>query len=163
MDPGLVYDMKTHDYIIFLCNIGYTQQQIRNLVLPFPWTDTTCSHVHRTNTNINYPSITVYNLQSTMTIKRTVCNVGRNKNAIYFASIVKPNGVEVVVWPRILIFSWFKEEISYYVSLRAMKRSEGRYDFGEIVWSDGFHNVRSPLVVLVGEKYCVPKRMSHAY
>jgi hypothetical protein len=57
--------------------------------------------------------------------------------------------VEVLIWPRILIFSCFKEELSYFVTLKPLKKSQGRYDFGEIVWSDGFHKVRSPLVVLV--------------
>ncbi|XP_058001631.1 subtilisin-like protease SBT3.18 isoform X2 [Hevea brasiliensis] len=152
MDPGLVYDMKTRDYIIFLCNIGYTQEQIKKMILPSPGTDITCcSYLPKTNMNmnINYPSITVSNLQSSTTIKRTVRNVGTKKNAIYFVRIVKPNGVEVVVWPRVLIFSCFKEEFSYYVTLKPLKKSQGRYDFGEIVWSDGFHYVRSPLVVVV--------------
>lgn len=149
MDPGLVYDMKTRDYIIFLCNIGYNKNQINMLVLPSPGTDTSCSRAHQTDSNINYPSITVSNLQSTMTIKRTVRNVGTKTSAIYFVSIVKPHGVEVLIWPRILIFSCFKEELSYFVTLEPLKKSKGRYDFGEIVWSDGFHYVRSPLVVLV--------------
>ena len=149
MDPGLVYNMKTSDYILFLCNMGYTQEDIEKIVLPSAGLETCCPKVHKTNANINYPSITVSNLESTMTIKRTVRNVGRNRNAIYFANIVKPNGVEVVIWPRILFFSWFNEENSYYVTLKPLKKSQGRYDFGEIVWSDGFHHVRSPLVVLV--------------
>ncbi|XP_048235395.1 subtilisin-like protease SBT3.18 isoform X2 [Ricinus communis] len=151
MDPGLIYDMKASDYIIYLCNIGYTQKQIKTLVLPAPGIDTSCSRSPKiSNTNINYPSITVPDLRCSTTIKRTVRNVGRNKNAIYFASIVKPNGVEVVIWPRLLVFSFFKEELSYYVTLNPMKKSQGRYDFGEIVWSDGLgHCVRSPLVVMV--------------
>ncbi|PON64179.1 Subtilase [Parasponia andersonii] len=150
MDPGLVYDMKTMDYILFLCNIGYNQQQIKALVLPSPEADTiSCSQLRKSNANINYPSIAVSNLQSTITIKRTVRNVSPSKFAVYFNSVVKPHGVEVVVWPRVLVFSWFKEEITYYVSLIPQKKSRGRYDFGEIVWSDGFHKVRSPLVVCV--------------
>ncbi|KAG2671483.1 hypothetical protein I3760_14G138200 [Carya illinoinensis] len=149
LDPGLVYEMKTSDYILFLCNIGYTQENIYKMVLPCPGVDTSCPKVPKSNTNINYPSITVSNLKSTMTIKRTVRNVGHKKNTIYFASIVKPDGVEVFIWPRALIFSWFNEENSYYVTLKPLKKSQGRYDFGEIVWSDGFHKVRSPLVVCV--------------
>ncbi|KAA8550925.1 hypothetical protein F0562_002609 [Nyssa sinensis] len=151
MEPGLIYDMKTSDYIIFLCNIGYTQDQIRNMVILSPGTDTdtSCPEGHKTNTNINYPSITVSNLQSTMTIRRTVRNVSKKKTAIYFVSVANPDGVEVVIWPRVLIFSCFTEEISYYVTLKPQKQSQGRYDFGEIVWSDGFHYVRSPLAVLV--------------
>ncbi|XP_058200519.1 subtilisin-like protease SBT3.18 isoform X3 [Rhododendron vialii] len=150
MDPGLVYDLKTTDYILFLCNIGYTISQIKRIVEISPGTIISCpKSFPLTNSNLNYPSITVSNLQSTMTLKRTVRNVGRKKTAIYFASIVEPNGVEVKVWPRVLIFSCFWEEMSYYVTLKPEKHSQGRYDFGEIIWSDGFHSVRSPLVVLV--------------
>ncbi|KAK2982019.1 hypothetical protein RJ640_013229 [Escallonia rubra] len=149
MDPGLVYDLKTHDYILYLCNIGFTQDQIQRMVILSPGTSTACPKGHKTNTNINYPSITVSSLQSAMTIKRTVRNVGHRKTAIYFARIVNPDGVEVVVWPRVLFFSCFKEEAFYFVTLKPVKTSQGRYDFGEIVWSDGSHHVRSPLVVCV--------------
>lgn len=154
MDPGLIYDIKPNDYILFLCNInGYTPEKISKIILPSPGTNTGYCTQQPHKTNINYPSITVTNLQSTITVKRTVKNVGQKKNAIYFASIVEPDGVEVVVWPRVLVFSWFREENCYYVSLKPSKKSEGRYDFGEIVWSDGFHNVRSPLVVLVNNTH----------
>ncbi|KAK0605814.1 hypothetical protein LWI29_030979 [Acer saccharum] len=150
MDPGLVYDLKPNDYILFLCNIGYTQEKLQKIVLSLPGTKTiSCPP---TNTDINYPSITVSNLQSSvMTIKRTVKNVGEKRNVVYFCSnIVEPDGIEVVVWPRVLFFSFYKEELSFYVTLKPVKASQGRYDFGEIVWSDGFHHhVRTPLIVLL--------------
>ncbi|XP_050369783.1 subtilisin-like protease SBT3.18 isoform X1 [Argentina anserina] len=149
MDPGLVYDMKTSDYVHFLCNTGYTEEQINMIVLCPSGTDTSCPRVPESNANINYPSITVSNLQSTVTIKRRVRNVGKNKNSMYFGTISEPDGVEVVIWPRVLVFSWFKAENTYYITLKPQKKSQGRYDFGEIVWSDGFHKVRSPLVVCV--------------
>lgn len=149
MDPGLIYDMKTSDYILFLCNIGYSQERIKKIVVPSPGLDTSCKNVFKTNANVNYPSISVSNLRSTTTIKRTVRNVGWGKTAVYCGSAKEPNGVEVFIWPRILIFSHLKQEISYYVTLKPLKMSQGRYDFGEIIWSDGFHNVRIPLVVHV--------------
>ncbi|XVF20655.1 hypothetical protein REPUB_Repub12eG0020200 [Reevesia pubescens] len=149
MDPGLIYDMKTSDYVLFLCNIGYTQERIKRIVLPSPRVDTNCESVFKTNANVNYPSISVSNLQSTTTIKRIVRNVGWGNTAIYYGIAKEPNGVQVVIWPRVLIFSPLKQEISYYITLKPLKKSQGRYDFGEIVWSDGFHYVRSPLVVHV--------------
>lgn len=147
IDPGLVYDMKTGDYVIFLCNLGYTQEEIAKLVLP--GTDRTCPRVPTSNSNLNYPSITVSDLRTTMTIRRTVRNVGRNRNAVYIPRVVRPSGVEVAIWPRLLVFSLYREENTYYVTLKPWKKSEGRYDFGEIAWSDGFHTVRSPLTVCV--------------
>lgn len=145
MDPGLVYDMKTSDYIIVLCNMGYTQDQIGLLVRP--GTETTCPHSFASNSNLNYPAITVSNLQTTTTVKRTVRNVGRNRNAIYFPRATIPHGVDVYIWPKVLVFSWFRDQISYYVPLRPRKIPRGRYDFGEVVWSYGFHNVRIPLAI----------------
>ncbi|KAF8398598.1 hypothetical protein HHK36_017529 [Tetracentron sinense] len=148
MDPGLVYDMDTRDYILFLCNIGYSETQIKIMVLISPRIDTSCPKGYQTITDLNYPSIAVSNLQLATTFKRTLRNVGQ-KRAIYFVSIVNPQGVKVVIWPTILVFSYHKEEISYYITLTPLKHSQGRYDFGEIVWSDGYHHVRSPLVVRV--------------
>ncbi|KAK6145057.1 hypothetical protein DH2020_021877 [Rehmannia glutinosa] len=151
IDPGLVYDMKTRDYVLFLCNNGYSDEQIQAMVLCPVTTITRCpdQKVVEPDWNINYPSITVSNLKRTTTIRRTVRNVGRAKTAMYFVSTVSPNGVEVVVWPKILIFSPLKEEVTYYVTLKPLKVSRGRYDFGSITWCDGFHQVRSPLVVQV--------------
>lgn len=63
--------------------------------------------------------------------------------------MVKPHGVDVVVWPKVLVFSPFKEELTYQVTMSPIKISRGRFDFGSITWSDGFHHVRSPLVVQV--------------
>ncbi|KAK9123415.1 hypothetical protein Sjap_013017 [Stephania japonica] len=32
MDPGLVYDMSTRDYVTFLCSLGYNKAQIKNML-----------------------------------------------------------------------------------------------------------------------------------
>ncbi|XP_023007061.1 subtilisin-like protease SBT3.18 [Cucurbita maxima] len=150
VNPGLVYDMTANDYIIFLCNIGYTEQQIRMIMNPSQQTLVCCPPILSTSiANLNYPSITLANLKSTTTIKRTVRNVAANKNAIYFLKLNPPNGVQVLVWPRILLFSWFRQHVSYYITITPLKKAHGRYDFGEIEWSDGFHRVTSPLVVRV--------------
>ena len=164
MDPGLVYDMQANDYITYLCEIGYTKEQIKAIVLP--GTHVSCSKEDNSQSvsNLNYPSISVSNLKSTVTIKRTVRNVGHKKTAVYFASFVSPHGVKVSIWPRILFFSCFLEERTYYVTLKPQKKSQGRYDFGEIVWTDGFHYVRSPLVVSVNNtaRHCDDTTLSYS-
>lgn len=147
LDPGLVYDTTTQDYVNFLCNMGYSEAQIEAMVVcPLI---TRCPHKPRPNWNINYPSISVPDLSCTTTLQRTVRNVGHFKTAVYYVSVVEPHGVDVVVWPRVLVFSPFKDEITYQVTLSPLKISRGRFDFGSITWSDGFHHVRSPLVVQV--------------
>lgn len=149
MDPGLVYSTKTEDYVLFLCNIGYTDQQVKSMILPSDSVTCLPSHSYRTNADFNYPSITIPNLKFTRTIKRTVSNVGPNKNTVYFVNIIKPAGVEVEIWPRILVFSRCQQVHSYYVTFKPTKIHSGRYVFGEIIWTDGFHRVRSPLVVFL--------------
>ncbi|EFH45874.1 predicted protein [Arabidopsis lyrata subsp. lyrata] len=150
MDPGLVYTTRTEEYVLFMCNIGYTDQQIKSMVL-HPEPSTTClpSHLYRTNADFNYPSITIPSLRFTRTIKRTLSNVGPNKNTVYFVDIIRPMGVEVVIWPRILVFSKCQQEHSYYVTFKPTEIYSGRYVFGEIMWTDGLHRVRSPLVVFL--------------
>ncbi|ERM93537.1 subtilisin-like protease SBT3.18 isoform X1 [Amborella trichopoda] len=151
-DPGLVYDLDALDYVPFLCALGYNEAQIGKLVNQVK---IDCSKLSSFEMeDLNYPSITVPNLQSRATIKRTLTNVGQ-KRAIYFADFVSPEGVEVQVWPNVLIFTKHLQKLSYYVTLTPTKYSKGRYDFGEIMWFDGYHSVRSPLVV------CVNLQMPH--
>lgn len=149
MDLGLVYNTRTEDYVLFLCNIGYTDQQVKSMIPPSDSVTCLPSHSYRTNADFNYPSIIIPSLRFSRTIKCTVSNVGPNKNTVYFVDIIRPAGVEVAIWPRILVFSKCKQEHSYYATFKATKISSGRYVFGEIVWTYGFHRVRSLLVVFL--------------
>ncbi|KAF5190802.1 Subtilisin-like protease [Thalictrum thalictroides] len=161
LDPGLVYDMSMQDYVVFLCNIGYNEKQIKSIVgRQSPCIDTSCPKRKSCNAELNFPSITVSNLQHSMMIKRTVRNVG-HKNGIYFVKIVNPRGVDVEIWPRMLIFSSHCTENSYYVTIKPKKHSQGRFDFGDIVWSDGHHYVRIPLVVCVNNTVSVNDSSTH--
>lgn len=102
--------------------------------------------------DLNYPSITITELKlgATVRVKRTVRNVCGGAVAEYRARVVSPDGVRVTVRPRRLIFFGSEgETIDYYVTFRAVKWSSQRFDFGELIWSDGFHRVRSALVVRV--------------
>ncbi|GLJ13773.1 hypothetical protein SUGI_0219910, partial [Cryptomeria japonica] len=78
MNPGLVYDAGPTDYIMFLCSLGYTQKQIRTIVSSSKL-NTSCPEKSSAS-GLNYPSITVSNLESTPTIKRTVTNVSPDDN-----------------------------------------------------------------------------------
>ena len=147
IDPGLVYDMDTQDYIFFLCSIGYTRAQITKMVQPLPTIDTSCTGFH-SDLDLNYPAIVISDLRGTLTVTRTVRNVGHG-GALYFASVVSPQGVHVHVSPHVLVFFQGGERISYEVTVTPWKLSRGRYDFGEIVWFDGYHRVRIPVAVSV--------------
>lgn len=149
MDPGLIYDMKPSDYFVFLCNLGYTDDQIRSMMLPLQQ-NRRCPAIRFSNADLNYPSIVISSLEHASVVKRTLTNVACAKTAsVYFARVSCPDGVDVVVWPRVLIFTPVTREVTYFVVVTPLKQSGKRYEVGEIVWSDGFYSVRTPLVVLV--------------
>ncbi|KAL8159536.1 hypothetical protein V2J09_001073, partial [Rumex salicifolius] len=151
IDPGLIYDMKPSDYSIFLCNLGYTDDQINSMMLPQqPQRNRRCPAIRVSNADLNYPSIVISGLERTSDVKRTLTDVASGKTAsVYFARVSNPDGVDVVVWPRVLIFTPTRREVTYFVVLTPLKESGKRYDVGEIVWSNGFYSVRTPLVVSV--------------
>ncbi|KAG8386695.1 hypothetical protein BUALT_Bualt03G0175700 [Buddleja alternifolia] len=141
MDPGLVYDLNVNDYLNFLCALGYNKTQIK-LFSEEPYT---CPK-HISLINFNYPSITVPNLSGSVTVTRTVKNVG--SLGTYTAHVHSPPGMSVEIKPNTLKFERIGEEKGFSVTIQARKRG-GRKDyvFGQLTWSDGKHYVRSPIVV----------------
>lgn len=141
MDPGLVYDLAESDYLNFLCALGYNQTQIK-LFTEEPYT---CPEPISL-INLNYPSITVPNLNHSVTVTRKVKNVG--SPGTYKARVRSPHGISVQIEPNILKFETIGEEKAFRITLEARKPGTGGdYVFGQLTWSDGRHYVRSPIVV----------------
>ncbi|KAB2060942.1 hypothetical protein ES319_A10G054600v1 [Gossypium barbadense] len=153
MDPGLVYDITTMDYIDFLCNSNYTINNIRVLTRK----NVDCSGAKRAGHvgNLNYPSLSAVFQQygrrnmSTHFIRR-VTNVG-DPNSIYKVTIQPPSGTVVTVKPEQLVFRRVGQKLNFLVRVQTMavKLSPGGASMktGSIVWSDGKHEVTSPLTV----------------
>ncbi|GMH15747.1 hypothetical protein Nepgr_017588 [Nepenthes gracilis] len=145
MDPGLVYDLTINDYLDFLCALGYN----RTMIEPFHDNPYTCPK-STSLLNFNYPSITVPKLSGTITLTRTVKNVGTP--GTYIARIREPWGVSIRVEPKNLKFKKVGEEKRFTVTLKsnaAQVHEDYGYVFGGLTWSDGHHYVRSPIVVYV--------------
>ncbi|CAI9757173.1 unnamed protein product [Fraxinus pennsylvanica] len=141
MDPGLVYDLGVNDYLNFLCSLGYNRTQIK-LVSDKPYI---CSKPISL-INLNYPSITVPNLNGSTTVSRTVKNVG--SPGTYKASVRNPAGISVRIKPGTLKFNEIGEEKTFKLTLKARQSNAALdYEFGQLTWSDGKHYVRSPIVV----------------
>ncbi|XP_019096193.1 PREDICTED: subtilisin-like protease SBT5.3 isoform X1 [Camelina sativa] len=142
VNPGLVYDSGIKDYLNFLCSLGYNASQIA----VFSGNNFTCSSPKTSLVNLNYPSITVPNLTSSkVTVSRTVKNVGRPSS--YTVRVTKPRGVYVAVNPTSLNFTKVGEQKTFKVTLVKDKGNKAKgYVFGELVWSDKKHRVRSPIV-----------------
>ncbi|KAI0488807.1 hypothetical protein KFK09_028646 [Dendrobium nobile] len=142
MDPGLVYDLGIDDYMDFLCALGFNStQSLKLLGKPYK-----CSKKKTVMENLNYPSFAIPSLKKTMTVTRTVKNVG--SPGTYTARIKAPEGILVSVKPQVLQFKEIGEEKKFKLYFES---TEGRvrkgYSFGVLIWSDGIHYVRSPMAV----------------
>ncbi|XP_064975004.1 subtilisin-like protease SBT5.3 [Musa acuminata AAA Group] len=142
MDPGLVYDITFTDYVHFLCSRGYNASNMAQFI----GKRFACPSKTMRAEDLNYPSITVPNLQKSFTVSRTVRNVGTP--GTYNVRIKAPFGIHVSVKPQTLEFAKVGEEKTFQVTLRSRSESVGvGYVFGGLTWTDGKHYVRSPLVV----------------
>ncbi|KAG0453916.1 hypothetical protein HPP92_025220 [Vanilla planifolia] len=150
LDPGLVYDMDDSDYIAFLCALGYGSNTIQ-VITHVP---ATCPVKRPAVENINYPSIVlvfegVEALNQSRTVVRTATNVGASAGAVYRAKLemVGGKGLEMSVKPGKLVFSSAVTKQSFAVTATATGDAGSGLEYGYLTWSDGLHDVRSPIVV----------------
>ncbi|KAM4102537.1 hypothetical protein ACJW30_06G008300 [Castanea mollissima] len=149
MDPGLVYDATTEDYLNFLCARGYNDTMIR-LFSQNPYL---CPRTYSLE-NFNYPSIAVPNIQGReVTLTRTVTNVG--SPGTYKVRVRQPFAVFVTIKPSVLEFKTTGEKKTFQVIITpnfAKIGTKAGYVFGDMIWSDGKHSVRSPIAVNLARK-----------
>ncbi|KAI4351493.1 hypothetical protein L6164_005859 [Bauhinia variegata] len=149
VDPGLVYDLNTNDYLNFLCGHGYSASDIKLIY----GKDYVCPKGFRLE-DFNYPTIAVsgHVVGDSLTVTRTVTNVG--SPGTYKVLITPPAGVEVSVEPNTMSFKQVGETQAYHVVLK-INSKDANYVFGELDWFDGNHHVRSPIVVIHKMSYIV--------
>jgi len=132
VDPGLVYNAGFLDWFGFLCGTG----QLNSPSCPFLEIDPS---------DLNYPSIAIGELAGEQTIVRTVTNVG--SAGTYNVSVDAPAGIDVAVSPTSLTLA-SGESASYNVTFTTNGSATiGAYTNGSLTWSDGTHDVTSPLVM----------------
>ncbi|KAG6428812.1 hypothetical protein SASPL_106849 [Salvia splendens] len=153
MDPGLVYDISSLDYVDFLCNSNYTAANIR--IITRKAAD--CGGARHAGHigNLNYPTLAAvfqqYGKRNLSThFIRTVTNVG-DSDSIYTVRIRPPVDVAVTVEPERLVFRRVGQKLNFLVRVRteAVELSPGSsvVRSGSITWSDGKRNVTSAVVV----------------
>ncbi|XP_065872052.1 cucumisin-like isoform X2 [Euphorbia lathyris] len=142
-NPGLVYDAGEADYVKFLCGEGYTSKQLQLIT----GDANTCSEgTNGTVWDLNYPSFalsTKYEESITRIFHRTVTNIGAAKSS-YKAIIFAPEGVQIEVEPAVLSFQSVGEKQAFVVTVKATMIKP--MISGALIWDDGVHLVRSPIV-----------------
>ncbi|XP_031259081.1 subtilisin-like protease SBT3.5 [Pistacia vera] len=141
-EPGLIYDMGTADYIHYLCAVGYNESSISQLV----GQATMCPSTKPSILDVNLPSITIPNLKESVTLIRSVTNVGP-PHSIYKSLIEHPFGIAVAVKPDILVFNSNTKMNSFKVTVSTTHKVNTGYYFGSLTWTDGVHNVTIPISV----------------
>jgi hypothetical protein len=145
VDPGLVYDVGTVDYIRYQCKV--------NRAAVSPASDCTTYGTLDETYNFNLPSITVGSVTGSVTVKRSVTNVG-NASASYSATAAVP-GFTAVVAPTTLTLA-AGETKSFTLTLTAAGAAINDWKYGSLVWSDGAHTVKSPVSAKVGKAITAP-------
>ncbi|GFS44535.1 subtilase family protein [Actinidia rufa] len=143
-DPGLVYDMGVADYVHYLCAMGYTNTSISQLT----GQSMACPSIQPSILDVNLPSITIPSLRNSTTLTRTVTNVGP-VNSTYIAVIEPPVGTIMSVRPNVLAFDAQTKTITFTVMVFSTHQINAGYHFGSLTWTNGVHNVRSPMSVRI--------------
>ncbi|KAL0718507.1 hypothetical protein Bca4012_067829 [Brassica carinata] len=142
VNPGLIYDLTTEDYLDFLCALNYNSSLIRIISRGNYACDPSKSY---SVADLNYPSFAV-NVDGSETYKytRTVTNVGGAGS--YSVKVTsETTGVKISVEPAVLNFKEVNEKKSYSVTFTVdSSKPSGSNSFGSIEWSDGKHVVASP-------------------
>ncbi|KAF9880260.1 subtilisin-like protease [Colletotrichum karsti] len=158
LDPGLVYDLTTNDYLDFLCAVNTSTTFISGITR----SNFTCnSYETKSVYDFNYPSFSALyespagngtyatNGSYTATFTRTVTNVGEPGTYKADVFLNDPSLVKIAVKPDTLTFSSVGEKQSYVVTATlSSPRSGDASSWGRLVWSDGKHDVGSSLTFL---------------
>ncbi|CAN1322935.1 CO(2)-response secreted protease [Linum perenne] len=150
LQPGLVYETTTVDYLNFLCYHGYNTTTIKLIANSIP-ADFACPKDSSLDliSNINYPSISVkMSGQQSKNVSRTLTNVAVDGESTYtFTTTMGGKGVSVQVYPTQLQFAKNGQKLTYYATFSTTGSSLKEDVFGAITWSSSKFKVRTPFVV----------------
>ncbi|KAH0896399.1 hypothetical protein HID58_045967 [Brassica napus] len=147
LNPGLVYELDKADHITFLCGLNYTSKTLKLIT----GEAVTCTG-NTLPRNLNYPSMSAKlsktNSSFTISFNRTVTNVG-TPTSTYKSQIVLNQGTKlsVKVSPDVLFMKSVNEKQSFTVTVSGDNIDPNLPSSASLIWSDGTHNVRSPIVV----------------
>ncbi|KAJ4794449.1 Subtilisin-like protease SBT1.8 [Rhynchospora pubera] len=152
-DPGLVYDVGFEDYLVWLCRLNYTTEQVSRFVAETPLN---CNDVHSdTDWDLNYPSfgIVFKNCSDVVVKQRYLTKVTGRDSEQYTARVLNlaPERVSVTVQPEILEFGRPYEKKGYTVQFQnkvCAARDRLEFGFAYIIWENDEHQVKSPAVFI---------------
>ncbi|XP_021715342.1 subtilisin-like protease SBT4.3 [Chenopodium quinoa] len=152
-NPGLVYETLEDEYLTFFCKLGLSKDQIALITgnKSFSCPENSTRNQSSLPNDVNYPSLSaMVDVGTPFNVKfsRTVTNVGV-ANSTYTVKVESPKEVMVTVKPSTLSFTSLNEKKSFDVTVVGKGLSKGPSSIisASLVWSDGQHSVRSPIVI----------------
>ncbi|VFQ77571.1 unnamed protein product [Cuscuta campestris] len=146
VDPGLIYDITPQDYFDFLCTQDLEPDQLRQFG---KFSNRSCKHTISNPGDLNYPAISVLFPEDSkvlaVSVRRTVTNVGPPVSS-YHLAVSEFRGATVKIEPDTLKFTKKQQKLSFKVTF-TRKDVQAGPEFGSLIWKDGTHKVRSPIVV----------------
>lgn len=152
LNPGLIYNVSSENYISLLCALNFTIKQIQTITRS---ASLDCSN---SSLDLNYPSFIAYfNTNNTLIngtivqeFERTLTNIG-DEMTMYRASVTQMDELKVSVVPDKLVFKEKYEKQSYKLSIEGPKMLKNRVVHGSISWieSKGKLAVRSPIIATI--------------
>ncbi len=139
LDPGLVYDVSDDEYDAFACGTASPA------VTAARCADLEALGYSFDGSDMNQPSISVFDLTRSRTVRRRVTNVS-DEAAVYTASITAPPEVGVTVEPASLSLGP-GESASFDVTLVFTSGSLDLWRFGSLTWSSDDRDVYIPIAV----------------
>ncbi|KAL9177801.1 hypothetical protein ABFS82_01G082600 [Erythranthe guttata] len=149
-DPGLIYDLKSEDYVPYLCGLNYTNRQVGSILQR----RVNCSvESIIAEAQLNYPSFSIsYDSWQpiSQTYTRSVTNVGVPVSS-YVVEIVPPPGIGVLVEPTTLDFTEVNQILQYQVTFTRLEPTTNTtvYTQGYLKWNSGKYSVRTPIAVIL--------------
>nr|XP_043615764.1 subtilisin-like protease [Erigeron canadensis] len=146
-NPGIVFDIQPHDYIAYMCGLGYTNEQIRMIVKRHFYCIKSIPEAE-----LNYPSFVVA-LKSgdRKAYSRTVTNVGIARSTYTIGNVSLPQGVHMVISrPQGLRFIAMNQKLTYKLTFSRdyTDKIRGPYGQGYMTWISGKYSVRTPFLFM---------------
>jgi subtilisin family serine protease len=145
LDPGLVYDNSPIDFTRYQCLV--------NKAAVVPASDCTTYGTLDQTYNYNLPSVTVGSMLGAVTVTRKVTNVG-SSSASYNGS-VSIAGFTPLLTPASLTLAP-GETKTFTLKLTPTTAAVNVWNYGSMTWTDGVHNVKSPVTAQVGNPISAP-------
>jgi subtilisin family serine protease len=138
IDPGLIYDATTLDHQAYVCGLDNAAVNPADCALA------ATSNLPAAPRALNLPSLGIAALVSGDTVTRRVTNIG--PPASYALQLAAPLGIDVSVTPSTLALG-AGQSGEFTLTFARNGAPLDQWSFGRIGWTDGTHDVESPIVV----------------